>query len=461
MLNQYVRTAGGVGAPAAILTSKQQMERLVMANLLWEDNFYSDGKSSAQAIRELVPYCGTQDLIGIAIRARENQKLRKVPLFIAVQMLKHAKHKSEVRFLLPRIISRADMILDFLDMYATENDGKVRPLANAAIDGLALSFNQFTEYSFGKYNNSRRNINFQDAIRLCHPIPVPAKKELFEKIANDKLATPETWETMLSAGVDKNETWTKLIMEQKIGGLAFLRNLHNMVRANVSDSVIEYGFNTLKSSMLLPTNFFIANQEAPAFSSRIEEAMANSYTLLPKLLGHTLFIIDVSGSMNCAISSRSKLSRLDSAVSMAILAVNQCESVDIICTAGSDHERIHASLMLDRPLKGFSLGAQIQESIFIVGHGGIFTAQVLEWAKTNYGGRDYKRIIVFSDSQDMDPSGIIPAPFAKYNYICDVSAERHGINYEGVWTAEISGWSEHFLTYISSLEGNDNSFSEE
>jgi hypothetical protein len=29
-----------------------------------------------------------------------------------------------------------------------------------------------------------------------------------------------------------------------------------------------------------------------------------------------------------------------------------------------------------------------------------------------------------------------------------------------VWTAEISGWSEHFMTYIAAYEGLENNFEE-
>ncbi|HRT03639.1 MAG TPA: hypothetical protein P5513_06830, partial [Candidatus Diapherotrites archaeon] len=96
-----------------------------------------------------------------------------------------------------------------------------------------------------------------------------------------------------------------------------------------------------------------------------------------------------------------------------------------------------------------------------LGYGGIFTRQCLEWCKETLG-TDFDRIIIFSDSQDCDlPSKNIPKPFGKYNYICDISAHTKGINYKGVWTAEISGWSEHFLTFIAAYEGIENTFQSE
>lgn len=59
------------------------------------------------------------------------------------------------------------------------------------------------------------------------------------------------------------------------------------------------------------------------------------------------------------------------------------------------------------------------------------------------------------------PDKRIPKPFGKHNYICDVSAHTKGVNYKGCWDAEISGFSEHFITYIAALEGLENKFEEE
>ena len=63
-----------------------------------------------------------------------------------------------------------------------------------------------------------------------------------------------------------------------------------------------------------------------------------------------------------------------------------------------------------------------------------------------------------SDSQDCDaPHLQVPKPFGKRNYIVDVSAHTRGVGYDRVWTAEISGWSEHFLTYIAACEAESQS----
>lgn len=138
------------------------------------------------------------------------------------------------------------------------------------------------------------------------------------------------------------------------------------------------------------------------------------------------------------------------------------ECYEAVATAGDDCSRIQASEWIQYPKRGFALAPQIMETRRRIGGGGIFTRQCLEWCKAKFGDKEFDRIIIFSDSQDCDyPDKRIPKPFGTYNYICDVSAHTKGVNYKGVWTAEISGMSEHFLTYIAALEGLENKFEEE
>ena len=387
------------------------------------------------------------------------QKLRHTPLFIAVEMCKYPEHKMFVQDLLPQIITRADMLTDFLALYW---NGKKKPICNQAKKGLAKAFHNFNEYKFAKYDRDAA-IKLRDVMFLCRPKPNNQyETELFKKVANRTLTPPETWEVMLSRGDNKKEAWTKLITEGKIGGLAMLRNIANMQKASVDKKVIKEGLKSLKSSMLLPLDFWKAARMNSAFDRDIEDAMIEAYKNLPKLPGKTLFIVDVSGSMGSLTSGNSAFNRMDQACAMAILAANQCEDFELVATAGNDGSRIQASEWIQYPKKGFDLATQIMNTRLRIGGGGIFTRQCLEWCKEKFKGQNFDRIIIFSDSQDCDyPDKRIPKPFGKHNYIVDVSAHTRGVNYKGVWDAEISGWSEHFLTYIAALEGLQNTFEEQ
>lgn len=452
------RLAGGSGALAAKQSNVALLRRAVLANLLWEDVAYMDGQSVADEIKRLIPLCPAEDVYHIALEARTMQKLRHTPLFLAVEMCKYPEHKMFVQDLLPQIITRADMLTDFLAIYW--KDGK-KPIANQAKKGLAQAFHNFNEYKLAKYDRDAA-IKLRDVMFLCRPKPKNQyEQELFKKVANRTLAIPETWEVMLSTGKDKKESWTKLITEGKIGGLAMLRNIANMRKANVDRRVINEGLEKLKSSMLLPLDFLKANKMNPEFRGQIEDAMISSYANLPKLKGKTLFIVDVSGSMRTPMSTKSGFNRQDAACAMAMLAANQCEDYEIVCTAGNDYDRIGAHEHIMYPQRGFGIFSQIEDTRNRIGYGGIFTRQCLEWCEKKFKGQNFDRIIVFSDSQDCDYDTMkTPKPFGTYNYICDVSAHTKGVNYNGVWSAEISGFSEHFITFIAAMEGIQNTFEE-
>lgn len=456
--------AGGAGAPAAKQDAEALLRRAVMASLLWEDMAYESGDKNSDNIASLIPKVKPEIVANIAVEARVSQKLRHVPLYIAAQMAKHKKHKGLVKDLLPQIITRADQLTDFLAIYWKQ--GRC-PLANSVKKGLAKAFERFDAHALAKYNRDAP-VKLKDVMFLTHPRPADAQgraksvapvkrngytrgkvarhtKSVFTELVNDSLAAPDTWEVALSAGADKKEVFTRLINERKLGGLAMLRNLRNMVEAGVSHSVIKKGLDTLNEAWLLPLNFFNAAREVPTLNREIEEAMLRCYKNLPKLPGHTVFIVDVSGSMWSPVSAKSKVSRMDAAAAMATLAAEQCERISVYATA-SEHQKI-------KPYRGFALSDEIVASSKRLGGGGIYTRRVLEFVKKDLNGVTPDRIIIFSDSQDCEYGNKTPSPFGKRNYICDVSAHKHGINYKGLWTAEISGWSEHFLTFIGAMEG--------
>jgi len=459
--------AGRVTDAAAKQSNIMQLRRLVLANLLWEDIAYADGKSISDEIKRLIPLCDAMDVANLTIESRVMQKLRHIPLFLAVQMCKYDETRAYIKDVLPKIITRADMLTDFLALYWKEN-GDGASICNAAKKGLAEAFHNFNEYKFAKYDREAP-VRLRDVMFMVHPKPQDEKeKVLFNKIAERKLDTPETWEVLLTnahTNEEKAKVWEKLITERKIGGKAMLMNIRNMQNVGVSRSIITDGLKNLNGTMLLPLDFLKAMRMSDGLNREIEDAMIESYKNLPKLPGKTLFIVDVSGSMGTLTSSGSYFSRLDQACAMAMLAANQCDDFELICTAGDDSTCTEAQERIKYPSKGFDLFKEIADTQMNIHWGGIFTYQCLEKLREELGDKinEYDRIIIFSDSQDIDVSSgkkVLPRPFGKHNYICDVSCHTHGINYEGVWTAEISGWSEHFLTYIAAYEGIENKFEE-
>lgn len=446
-----IRLAGGAGLKSAKQDAEGQLRRCVMACLLWEDSAYVDGISNVDSIKELIPQVPAEKVAEIAVQARKEQKLRHVPLLICREMLKYPEHKKLARKTLEEVITRPDQMTEFLSIYWSDNDGK-NTLANQVKLALGTCLKKFNEYQLAKWNRNK-TVKLKTVLKLCRPKPDNAEQEaLWSRLLKNELATPDTWEVGLSAAKtpeEKKLVWENLISENKLGAKAFLMNLRNMLNVNVDDSKIRQGLLSMNTEMLLPLDFVKASQFAPQFLKEIEQAMFRCAANFPKIKGKSIFVVDVSGSMGCSIASKSAYNRLDVAASIALLATEMCEDVTIYATAGSDGRRVHATEKIENA-RGFDLINQIKSKARTLGGGGIFTRQCLEHISKEVDSVD--RIIVFSDSQDCDIVDKVPKPFGQYNYIVDVSNHRNGINYKGVWTAEISGWSESFLTYISHLE---------
>ncbi len=448
--------AGGFGAIAAIQTPEQTLRRLVMASLMWEKLAYESGEYNALAIKDAISKVDPSLVSAIAIEARTKQHLRHTPLFIAAQMCKLPSHRPFVGNVLEQICTRPDMLSDFMALYWMDN--KTAPVAKQVKLGLSKAFVKFSEHQLRKYSPKKGDVSLRDVMFMCHPNPVePWQVDAFKALADEKLPPAETWEVLLSAGQDKCRTFTSLIEQNKLGGLALLRNLRGMIESGVDDSVIAGALARMKPGYLLPMNFLSAAKNAPKFQADIEQAMYRCYNAQAKLPGTTVFIVDRSGSMNAEISAKSKNTRLDVAMAMAVLARERCEKSIIYATAGVDFQG-GKTVRIDGH-RGFSLIKAIESAD--IGGGGIFTRQAIEFAKKDVGQTPVDRIIVFSDSQDTDRSGKKPEPFAQTNYIVDVSAHSKGINYDGLWTAEVSGWSDHFLDYIFALEGVNSSIDDE
>ncbi len=439
------RLAGGGGAFAASQEAPALLRRAVMANLLWEDNFYENGHSIAETICELIPQVDPDECARIAIEARTKQKLRHIPLLIAREMARLHSHRDRVSHLLTQIVLRPDEMTELLAIYL--KDGKI-PLSAQIKKGLAKVFGTFNAYQLAKYNRDDQ-IKLRDVMRLVRPKPPEGKEELFKQVRENILPTPDTWEVALSGGEDKKTAWERLLNAKKLGALAFVRNLRNMEKAGVDRELIKAYFEEVDTKWLLPLNMLAAAQAEPRWEHELQALMLRSLKDVEKLPGKSIVVIDVSGSMGSPISSRSEMSRLDAAAAMAMLAIEVCEEVEVYATGGDDYMQKHATKLL-RPRHGFAMLSEIKAAK--VGRGGIFTRQCLNYIKDEYRGTP-DRIMIFSDSQDCDRQNSIPHPFGKNNYIIDVSAHRHGINYRGAWTAEIGGWSEHFLTFIAALEG--------
>lgn len=416
------------GAPAKNITPEQRLRRLAATCMLWEDNFYIGGKSTAALIAELVAQVSPEFAAAVAYEARTKQHLRHLPLLIVREMARLPKHKALVALLLPDVIQRADEISEFVSIYWKD---KRQPLSAAVKKGLAAAFHKFDEYQLAKYDRNNAAVRLRDVLFLCHAKPNDKDQEaLWKRLVDGTMASPETWENKLSAGADKRATFEAMMSEGKLGGLAWLRNLRGMAEAKVNPAVINAYADNVNVSRVLPFRFIAAARHAPQYEPAIERAMFRSLTERPKLTGKTVVLIDVSGSMSAQVSGKSEISRLDAAAGVAIVLRELCDDVHVFVF--NEHVRQVA------PRRGFALRD-------IIGRAGGGT--MLGRAVGAVNGFGYDRLVVFTDEQSQDKVG---DPVGNHAYMINVAVNRNGVGY-GKWH-HIDGWSEAVLDYIQYAE---------
>ena len=417
-----------VGTQVPMTSPERQLKRITLAAMLWEDQFYLDGKSHAELVRDLVAKVQPEKVADLAGVARSKFKLRHIPLLLARELARNGKLQAQT---LTNIIQRPDEMSEFLSIYWKEGKTAV---SNQIKKGLAACFNKFNEYQLAKWNKNNAAIKLRDVMFLSHPKPQNAEQEaLFKRIASDTLETPDTWEVQLSGGADKCYTFTRLMSEKKLGALAFLRNLRNMAQSGVSETLIRQYSTQVDVSRVLPFRFIAAARIVPQFEDMLENMMFRALADLPKIKGKTVLVIDVSGSMfGTNISAKSDLDRFDAAAALAVLCREICEQVEIY-SFSYDAVRV-------APRRGFALVEAISKS---QNHGGTQLGQAM---RTIDSQTSYDRVIVFTDEQSYDRP---QSPRGK-GYLVNVASYQHGVNHSA-WN-EINGFSEAIVDYIQAFE---------
>lgn len=459
------------GGVAKRINDELQLRRSVMACMLWEKTFYESGEDIATRIENLVSKVRPEIVAQIADEARNKMNLRHVPLLVVRTMAKLHTHKHLVSDTLNNVIKRADELAEFISIYW--KDGK-QPLSAQVKKGLSKAFSRFDEYQLAKYNRDR-DVKLKDVMFLCHAKPrtgisgynKEARKRgaicpgdqgsrLFKKLVEDSLKTPDTWEVAISAcktDFEKRAEYTRLLSENKMGGLAVLRNLRNFEKVSVKESLVINAIRRMNTSRILPYRFIAAARYAPQLEPYLEEAMMKSLGERSKLPGHTVILLDVSGSMDQCLSSKSNMNRLDAACGLGVLLREICDRADIF-TFSENVVRVPSR-------RGFALRDAIVRS---QSHYGTYLGSAIKaiygtgriqrntgWAygahtSINGFGLNPDRLIVLTDEQSHDS---VPDPSGK-GYMINVAAYQNGVGY-GPWI-HIDGFSEAIVDYVIEYE---------
>lgn len=425
------------GAPVSRISPEQILSRSVLSCFLWEKEFYEDGIDIARRINETALLCDANFVANLAINARTVHGLRHVPLLLLISLLRRPKKlKTDPRVadVIAHVISRPDELTELLSLYWIANQGRkeTTKLDRQLVKGLAKAIKKFDEYSLAKYNRDTA-VKLRDVLFLSHAKPDnEEQRKLFKKLANNELQTPDTWEVELSAGKDKKETFERLIQEGKLGYMALLRNLRNMVQAGCNPEIVKRAILERKGARyVLPFRYTAAARHAPMYEKEIDEALQVAIKELPVLKGSTIVLVDVSGSMTYSLSQKSDLTRMDAAATLA--SIINAESLRVFSFSAN-----HVEVPARRGMAGVDAIIKSQR------HSSTRLAEAIQYINTI----PHDRLIVITDEQ---AQGRIPDPVCQKAYMINVASYQNGIGYKK-WV-HLDGFSENIIKFIHALEG--------
>ena len=360
MLKEMMTEKNYEGAKVYAMTPELELYTAVVTASL-SDTFYEKQDERVDRIAQLIGKVSPEFVARLAVYTRTEMHLRSIPLLLLVELAKVHNGDDLVARAVEKTVLRADEIMELLMCYQWRNPSgdarkKLGKLSRQIQNGLQRAFNRFDEYQFAKYDRDSLEVKLRDALFLVHPKAKDEKQQvLFDKIVNRQLEIPYTWETELSAlGQRKfeseaqkqeavREKWEELINSGKLGYMALMRNLRNMLQADVSLLEIQKVASRLSDaeqvakSKQLPFRYLSAYREIEKVNSAHTTMLMNALEVAVKCSAkniegfdentRVLLASDVSGSMWSSISYRSTIRNYDIGILLSMLFRSRCKQV--------------------------------------------------------------------------------------------------------------------------------------
>jgi len=476
-------------ALAFALTPARELYAAVATAAL-SDQFYESADTRLVRLRALVARSDPQFVARLAVYTREQLYLRSVPLVLAVELARIHRGDNLVSRLVARVVRRADEIPELPAFYAQANGRTgakfLGRLSKQMQHGLALAFNKFDAYQLTKYDRDGTAVRLRDALFLVHPKPRDeAQQAVFDQLVAGTLPVPYTWETELSATgqvayPSPNEqqavltrTWETLVASPRLGYMALLRNLRNLLETSVSVETLALACATLADAgqvaraRQLPFRFLAAYREvlaleagaAPPVLAALEAAIGASARNLRDFGADTRVVVacDVSGSMQQPISPRSKVLLYDVGLVLGMLLQSRCQHV-VTGIFGNTWRRV--TLPQGQVLRN------VQELYRREGEVGYATNGYLVVQDLRQRREVVDKVMIFTDCQLWDSAGqgnMLAQEWAAYRanvapparlYLFDLAGHgtapldvraEHGV-------ALIAGWSDKLFDVLAALE---------
>jgi len=471
------RTTNFAGGRAYKEDAKLEIASILL-NSFVTDQYYRSADNTMRRLVELIETLPDKRFAAqAALFARTKYNLRSISHVAAGEVARLVKGEQWTKRFFAAVVQRPDDATEILSYYTTKYG---KPIPNSLKKGLAAGLTKFDGYQLAKYRGEDKTLSLIDLVNITHPVPSAKNTEALKQLIEGTLKNTDTWEAKLteagkSAESDedkadlKAEAWAELITNRKLGYMATLRNLRNLVEQVKDESVIKQALETLadpnqvRRSRVLPFRFYTAYQQMSQVSGAnkvlkaLSTALDHSVGNLPEMPGKTLVVIDHSGSMDSRMSGNSQATMFQTG---ALLGVSLAKSQDADLIYFGDTARYFTFNPADSIL---SIMMALEEAnrwggATSVGHGTNFEAAF------NTATKAYDRIVIFSDMQGWMGYRTPTTAFNAYKKRTGANPTVFSVDLAGYGTLQfpedrvfcLAGFSEKTLELLPKLEVDKN-----
>ena len=370
-----------------------------------EDKFYESAEDQQERFEELTQKMadtyGYEFVAKAAFFARNELGMRSISQFVASWL--NDKSFENKRAFYRNFMRRPD---DVAEIFAAidQLNGK---RSHALVRGAADYISSLNEYTLAKYKLNSRNYNMYDVINITH-----AHSHAIDLYKAGELKSADTWEVNISAKSDKTERdqeWKRLVEEHKLGYMALIRNLNNILAVEDIDNAWIVGYlvpqiinkEAIQKSLMFPYRFYTAYKNLNIHNHYVDSALGTAFVYasthnMPYLEGNSAILLDVSGSMESPISINSNITIKEVGACFAI-SLYLANPKSSIIKFGNRAKFVTKLNKLENP---FTLIDYLCDNE----NCGFGTEIVPAFDLLNQKRRSFERIFIISDMQVMDNS---------------------------------------------------------
>lgn len=433
------------GGKAFAFSPKTELLHAVLTSFL-KDKFYESGDDRIERIKKLVAVVPAEFTANLSVIARKEFHLRSVFHVLTGELSKIHRGDDLVKRVIETGVERPDDLTEI----ASYLEGK---LPKQVRRGMRHAILKFSPYSLAKYRMEAKKMKLVDIFNLVHPnakYATEEQKSAWKALIDGELKSTDTWESLLSSGKDKAKVWKELVLEEKIGYMALLRNLRNIeeqadeeTKQKAAEIISDR--ERVQKSKQLPFRFYNAyeNVSSCLFHNATAKAMELSVENVPDLNGLTLVAVDGSGSMKGEPIKKASI------LASALIKKSNC---DVILYDTNIKDLAFNSL--DSVI---SNAEKIQKN---ANGGGTRTSLVFQYAYTSK--KKYERIIILSDNESWTEgyygdTGVQAYydEYKKYNdcYVYAIDIEGYGTkDVKGEKVEHLGVFSERIFDFIATKE---------